>query len=181
MFHLLLKILLRVDLILQGSDGVHECLLDPPICSLWALDSLVVLVQVLNSKLQELMEILWLGLLFLALLVLADVTQQILNTVFRLEEGLREVILVPNELDGVIVEGLDVPLSNIHDWHDSVEQDVLHEWLQLLHGAVLLGAQAHELDTKTECFVSNEACFATKELLEVRLHQWNRVLQVEVV
>lgn len=89
------------------------------------------------------MEVFWLALrllLVFTLSVLANVCQQILDHVLGLKECFCKVVLVPDELNWIVLEGSHVLLSHVENWDDGVKHDILHEWLQFLHGVFLLGA-----------------------------------------
>ena len=100
------------------------------------------------------MQIFWLTFCFLftfdySLAVLAKIFQKILNDVFRLEECFLEIILVSDELNWVVLEGSDVRLSHVQNGNNSVEHDVLNEWLKLFHSVLLLCAIGQEFNAET--------------------------------
>jgi hypothetical protein len=138
LLHVCFQILLRIDLINDTADCEHQGLLNSEICTLSSRNLLLVLIEIFNSKSQKFMEIVWLWVFDFLLLfgftgVLTEVTQQILDLIFRLEKCLGKIILISNVFYWVVIECVHVFLSDKHDGNYCVVEDVFHIRFKLLH------------------------------------------------
>jgi len=94
--------------------------------------------------------------------MLTYVLNQINYCVFRHIERLSEVLLLPNVLNRIIVEQVDISLGRHHYRNACLKKNVLYVRFQDCHSLRLSHTVLHELYAEVKTFASDKVCFASK-------------------
>jgi len=152
------------------ADSAEKCLLDSPVGVLARSLHFHVIVHVGDSVVQEGNQVVGFALLVSGL-VLADLLQQVNHRVLGHVQGLSEVVLLANILNGVLRKQLLISLRNQHDGDRSLVHDILDEGLQLLEGLWDLNGIAHKLDVEVEALAADKVSLASEHQLQVDVEQ----------
>jgi hypothetical protein len=112
-------------------------------------------------------------LLFLCLLICANLNEKINNSILGCVQSLTKVCLLSNKLNGIFFKECHIFMSNHYSRYDNFKKYGLDKWIENLHSYRELCWLMHKFQCEVKSFWSNEVCLSFKNLLQMRFKQRN--------